>query len=69
MASEGGLTRAAAENVVRHLERFWDKDEEEEKERRYFGHFMPSDTVVAKQNGKAALLPCEAKLRHPTGSH
>ena len=26
-------------------------------------------TVVAKQNGKAALLPCEAELRHPTGSH
>ena len=49
LASEGGLTRAAAENVVRYRERLWDEDAEEEK--RYFGHFMASQLAMSYVEG------------------
>jgi hypothetical protein len=50
LASEGGLTHAAAENIVRHQERFWDDydhDHQGRNEHYYFGHFMPYQLAMA----------------------
>ena len=47
LVSEGGLTLAAAEDVVRRLERLWDEEKTAHEKRLYFGHFMASQLAMS----------------------